>query len=224
LGNFNGADVFNFYSSGEEVLRDYSGDPPDSVLSGIPAQVWAAIQSRTGSYAWVWQEKGKGRAVTDNQIGSTHGGWAFNDPTYGTNEGQNIYAHMSPEPASQLTTNQVKSFPFFDLASYPDSLGAFTADLALTNSGASAYATNNRNRILADAIPAMTLPIGANDVPALDGDDRNFNMQELYENGWPADRMSTSETNNWHHSDFKQVAYTFTYELYTNFIYYGNLK
>jgi hypothetical protein len=224
LTNFHNANVFNFYSSGEEVLRDYSGDPPASAFSGLPLQIWAAINSRKGSFVWVWQEKAKGRAITDNQIGSTHGGWAFNDPVYGTNEGFYLYTRMSASAASQLTTNQVKSFPFFDLASYPDSWGNFTADLALTNSAGSAYATANRNRILADAIPAMTLPIGANDVPALDDDGRNFNMQQLYENGWPADRMSTSETNNWHHSDFKEVAYTFTYQLYTNFVYYGNLK
>jgi hypothetical protein len=225
LSNFHDADVFNFYSSGEEVLRDYTGDPPRSVLGALPSQIWSAILSRTGSYVWVWEEKGKGRAVSDYEIGSTHGGWAFNDPTYGTNDDQAaVYFHMAPTPASQLTTNQVKASPFFDLASYPYSLGTFTADLALTNSGGSVYATNNRNRILADAIPAMTLPIGANDVPALDDEDRNFNMQQLYENGWPADRMSTSETNNWHHSDFRQVAYTFTYQLYTNFVYFGNLK
>jgi hypothetical protein len=70
----------------------------------------------------------------------------------------------------------------------------------------------------------MTLPIGANPVPALEAKGRNFNMQQLYENGWPAGRMNGSETNNWHHGDFRDVAYTFTYPLYTNFVFYGNLK
>jgi hypothetical protein len=120
-----------------------------------------------------------------------------------------------------LTTNQVKSSPFFDLAPYPGSLGTFWGDLALTNSGGSAYATTNRNRILADAIPAMTLPIGANKVVALDAKGRNFNMQALYENGWPLDRLAGNETNNWHHGDFKDVAYTFIYPLYTNFVYFA---
>jgi len=228
LANFRNADVFNFYSSGEEVLRDYAGDPPASALSAIPAQIWAAIHDATGSYVWVWQEKGKGRAMFDTQIGSTHGGWAFNDATYGTNHGSGIFSHMSVSDASQLTTNQVKSSPFFFLSSYPTSLGNFTADLALTNSSGSTYATANRNRILADAIPAMTLPIGANSVPRLSPPNnpvvRNFNMQALYENGWPVIRLSTSESNNWHHADFKDMAYTFTYPLYTNLVYFGNLK
>jgi hypothetical protein len=228
LANFRNADVFNFYSSGEEVLRDYTGDPPASALSAIPTQIWAALNNRKGSFVWVWQEKGKGRAITDSQIGSTHGGWAFNDPTYGTNQGFDMYTHMSVTAASQLTTNQVKSSPFFDLGSTPESWGSFTADLALTNSGGSAYATANQNRILADAIPAMTLPIGANPVPRLSPPNnpvlRNFNMQALYENGWPLSRLSTSETNNWHHGDFKDMAYTYTYQFYTDLVYFGNLK
>jgi hypothetical protein len=56
------------------------------------------------------------------------------------------------------------------------------------------------------------------------GEQRNFDMDKLYENGWPIDRLFTTETNNWHHSDFKKVAYTFTYPLFNKLVSTGNLK
>lgn len=81
---------------------------------------------------------------------------------------------------------------------------------------------------MSDAIPALTLPMGANPVSELDtlfGSTHNFNMNALYENGWPSDRFASGEhNNNWYHSDFRQVAYTFTYPLYNKMVTLGNLK
>ncbi len=44
------------------------------------------------------------------------------------------------------------------------------------------------------------------------------------ENAWPQGRLDTSEQNNWHHSDFVNVAYTFTYKLFNQFVTLGNLN
>lgn len=139
---------------------------------------------------------------------------------------------MSPLASEGLSNSQLQTLPFFDFTTYNTTMGPsydpFFSDNALYGANGSAYAIANRNRILSDAIPALTLAIGANPVPALSPPvnvvERNFNMNALYENGWPANRLSSSETNNWHHSDFKDVAYTFIYKLYTNWVSAGNLQ
>jgi len=110
---------------------------------------------------------------------------------------------------------------FFDFTSTK-----FPADSALYGASGSAYAQANRNRIISDAIPALTLPIGANPVPILSPQGQppqNFDMQINFQNGWPAARNS-AEGSRWHHSDFKQVAYTYTCGLFESFVYTGNLK
>jgi hypothetical protein len=88
----------------------------------------------------------------------------------------------------------------------------------------SQYAEANRARILADAIPALTLPVGANPVHVLQAIGHNFNMQALYQNDWPADRMRTTETNNWHHSDYREAAYIFTYKLFEKMVNTGEMR
>jgi hypothetical protein len=226
LQNFGPTDIYNLYSSGDQVLRRYDGDPPPDLLSGALPQAKALIAGAKGSFAWVWQEKAKGRASSDDLLGSTHGGWQFNywsDDFYITNA-QGIRTFMSPADTSSLTPGELQTNSFFNLNStfhpHPDS--------ALLNPAlASGYAQTNRNRILSDAIPALTLPVGANALTNLDtqfGEQRNFNMQTLYENGWPSNRMRTPETNNWHHSDFREVAFTYTYKLFDKIVTTGNLK
>ena len=117
-----------------------------------------------------------------------------------------------------------------DRGSPSGSFFPFTNDLALESSSGSSYAQANRNRILSDAIPCLTLPVGANPVPSFDSTGRNFDMQTLYENGWPAGRnpplypVGTAAAGEWHHSDCRAVAYTFTYELFNQMVTIGNLQ
>jgi hypothetical protein len=71
----------------------------------------------------------------------------------------------------------------------------------------------------------MTLPVGANIVPRLQAADRNFDMNSLYQNGWPASRPSTgSEAFKWYHSDFREVAYLYVHKLFDEFVNQGSLK
>jgi hypothetical protein len=98
-------------------------------------------------------------------------------------------------------------------------------------SSGSSYAQANQNRILSDAIPCLTLPVGANYVTNLDvrlGGTANFDMQANYENGWPAGRpprqVGAAVAGEWHHSDVRAVAYTFTYKLFNQMVTAGNLQ
>src|SRR5258708_14846883 len=105
-----------------------------------------------GSYVWVWQEKAKGRADYNFALASNHGGWKF-ATYYDVVSG---FTHMAPAEASQLTDSALRNIPFFSFAGGVNAY-SFLADLDLTTTNGSAYAQANRNRILSDAIPAITL-------------------------------------------------------------------
>jgi hypothetical protein len=216
----------NRYPSGEQVLRNCTGDPPPGLLSALVPQIVSTIRGARGAYVWVWQEKGKGRATLDNYIASTHGGWGWNKlnedyfwHTNGGDGGQEV-VQLDPVLAAQLPPDQPVTNAFFDIS--------LDIPLFTSATSGSAYAQVYRNRILSDAIPALTLPVGANPVPALDVIHRNFDMQALYENGWPSGRPARSvgepASGEWHHSDFQQVAYTFTHKLFDDFVNFGLLK
>jgi hypothetical protein len=220
LANLRNVDVYNFYSSGEEVLRWDPADPPAGVLSGTLSEVlnyW--IEGVPfGTYAWVWQEKGKGTAAHDWFIGSTHGGWKFND--YWKDSSGNL---LSPAIMNDTAASTLQDYPMFSVGSTEN--GPPDQDLRDDTYG-NGYAQANRDRILSDAIPALTLPVGANPVSMLAAINRNFNMQTEFETGWPEARsMATdNEAYKWHHSDFDYVAYPFTHKLFDTIVNDGNLK
>ena len=217
LGNLGSVDIYNFYSPGEEVLREDTDDPPSGILSGGVTQlinIWAGVAK--GAYTWVWEEKGKGNALHDYFISSSHGGWKFNDYW------RDPYGHLPlPSAMNDTAASTLQNYPMFSVGSTEN--GPPDQDLLWTD--ASAYAQANRDRILSDAIPALTLPVGANHVDtfAPDGEpDQNLNMQTSFENGWPT--LSGDEAGKWHHSDFDYVAYPFTYQLFNKIVTLGNLK
>ena len=107
----------------------------------------------------------------------------------------------------------------FSFASSPNG----PPDEDLLGADGSTYAQADRDRILSDAIPALTLPAGANYVNRF-GQDRNFNMSDEFENGWPSARSTGFEAYKWHHSDFDYVAYPFTYKVFNQIVTSGNLK
>jgi hypothetical protein len=228
LSNLQDASVYNFYSSGEEVLRTYKTRPTPSFAGAVLVdkleQLWSG-DVPVQAYVWNLQELFKGELTVNDILGSDHGGWKFN-AAYGTNiygEQDTYWLPMSPQAAAQLTPAQLQAAPFFDLTSGPLPSAPNFADTNLLGSSGSAYAQANLNRILSDAIPALTLPIGANPVTVQNIVAQNTDMMTL-ENGWPESRLLTLEGNNWWHDDFREVAYTFTYKLFDQLVALGNLK
>jgi hypothetical protein len=223
--NLQNAEVYDFYSSGEEVLREYTGGYPPSEVGGAIDQVTYYLENElqllgkpVGSYVWAWQEMLKGRGKYDGLLGSTHGGWKFNTNApyaYITN---GVITQIPDSQATLIPPSQLQTNAFFDVTS--PQFG--NADLALFGSSGSSYAQANRNRILSDAIPELTLPVGANPITKLPPDNNLDMNATTFKNGWPADRAS--DQGNWHHSDFHQVAYTFTYKLFDDLVTFGGLQ
>jgi hypothetical protein len=94
---------------------------------------------------------------------------------------------------------------------YSDSLGNSTA-------------ANHRNQILAEAIPALSLPVGANETSKFDDyGTRNFNMPSLYadKNQWPNGTTTQGgvAVPNWHHSNMREVAYPYLFTFYDQLVY-----
>ena len=211
---------------------------PTPTFSGFAAsQIWQHFIGDgrpIGSYLLgASGRKKKGFMGVNTILSSDHGGWKFNDIKYGTNvnlgsELSPKYIHLSEEAASQLTDSQLRIDPFFSFVSdNAPGIAPFTADTELLGTNGSDYARSNRDRILSDAIPALTLPTGANPVTLLDsraGEKRNFDMTREFESGWPDARTHDSEANNWYHSDFDYVAYKFTHRLFDEIILLGSFN
>ena len=214
--------MFNYYSSGEEVLRTHTGPTPDFTGYVEGTLVNILLNSAPASaFSWAYQEKLKGRSPFNTILSSTHGGWKFNDWSYGTNTFQNpdFWWHMSPAATAALPDTQLRTNAFFDVTG-----PGLSGDTALFGANGSGYAQANHIRILSDAIPALTPPAGANAIPKLSpqgGPNRNFNMHMQFKNGWPLSRFTPQD---WWHSDMRDVAYTFVYLLFDDLATKGELK
>ncbi|MDB6123204.1 MAG: hypothetical protein JWQ71_2197 [Pedosphaera sp.] len=108
LSGLANAQVYNFYSHGEEVLREYTGGTPPTLLLAAGDLAVTYLRGQQGLYTWSWQEMLKGRLVFDGVLGSHHAGWGFS-PVYYTNTTGAIYIHMDAAHAAQLTDNQLQS-------------------------------------------------------------------------------------------------------------------
>lgn len=209
---------YNFYSSGEEVLG--------TLTLGTPiTQILLEEMHQVGSYAWAIQEKLKGgNPIIIDIIGNSFGGWGFNfdDTEYFTTTyselGTGTNVPKPPLEANNIDDAALKTKPFFKKG--PNS------DLYAPGATGSDYAANNMNRLLANAIPALTLPAGANSLIIKDKMDEsnNFDMQSWFKNNnmdWPPIRKKDK---NWLHSDLKDVSYPFVYNLFDKFVSLGGLK
>ena len=121
-----------------------------------------------------------------------------------------------PDTANyQLTTDKILEKPFFKLTD---------DDLTLLQDypAGSDYARANHDRLLAEAIPALSLAAGRNEVIKFNIDN-NFDMNLSYKNGWPPSRSVDNESKKWKHSDLRDIAYPYVYNLFVKFTSQGKL-
>jgi hypothetical protein len=230
--------VYNFYSSTEDVLRRYDGD--NIYFDGYGTSFDALAIS-----TWVKQEKFKGRRkalnIADNigGVSSPYGGWSFNpewfveDPYSISDEKEKI--KRSPQEAALLSDDQLRKGPFFNLRIAElvseDSASTEPSDFVMKkifDTGLTDYYKHNekahklvtvKDWLLAEAIPATTLPMGANKFAPLEGN--NIDMSEdssvggkcckTSEDLWPREEDGKGV---WFHSDYKDIAYQHVFMFY----------
>jgi hypothetical protein len=209
------ANFYNFYSSGEDVLHNTDGSYPS------PLSVYS-----THERAWVCQEMSKGDALTSLTSSGSQAGWQLNTywyiPSDPAHPGSNQRARYPWETilsdhtdSSHINTNDLPANPFFEV---------FNDSQVMDASAGSAEAAkfDVRADILAGGIPALSHATGANSVGVFhppNSPDRNIDMMQTLETGWPQVRLNDSSLNTrWLHSDFEEVAYPFVHKLYEQII------
>ncbi|HPN84769.1 MAG TPA: hypothetical protein PK821_05470, partial [Victivallales bacterium] len=121
-----------------------------------------------------------------------------------------------PGQARKISKEQLKIKPFF--LKKPAAL--FSEDLAV----AQTFAMNNRFELLAKGFPTRTFGIGANKIDEWETGIQSFDMMTM-KSGWPDIRPKNSQgIQPWRHSDFKDVAYVYTYLVFNNMVDKGGLK
>ena len=212
--------VYNFYSPTENVLATNSANPTYAAVQLVGDITYGDL----GHYSWVIQEKTKGNQITVPNIivsGSLYMGWGFN--TSG-----NYWSSANTTSANSTSLTHAMSSPLFNNG-YNGTSHTYTPDwlLYLFDTGlGSGAADQYRNQLLAEAIPALSLPVGANPVSkfapsGLGGTgDRNSNIPFLYvdPNHWPRSPLIAGVPK-WFHSDMHDVAYHYLFALYDQLVY-----
>lgn len=206
--------VHSFYSTGEEVLAHSLGEAPSSLGAG-----WDALYSQN---VWVTQEKFKGRDQIGAKImtGVAIGGWGFNCDDYSDtliwdglfcDEGDVLPVNV----ANVLSDSALQERPFFTKANQ---------GLALYDENGSAVAKDFRNHLLSRYVPALSHAAGSTKLVVLVGaNDENTDMMTI-KKGWPKSRGATNVETGWRHSDAKDIAYRYVYQLYDTWVTKGKLN
>ena len=122
---------------------------------------------------------------------------------------------LRPSETTSITPSQLKTTPFHWPFEYPKLYDP-------SRGSAEAMRKEVQYDLLATAIPAMSYAAAANPLNKLtpvQGADRNFDMMDLKNNdAWPAERETQ-----WWHSDFRDVAMSYTWKMYEKMIIEGNL-
>jgi len=214
-----GPTVYNFYSSTEDLLQEYPGDSlPDTID-------WNDPINATGRFGFCMQEKFKGdaRTIGIGGAGSIYGGWGFNTSP----DLPAIY--RSPADISQHP-ELLETQPFFDPGYESQFDGSkqvhgpdWIVDLFDPAKG-STTAEQHREQLLAQALPALTLPAGANFVSKF-GDANNFDMDQLFKTNaqrWPRGPNSQG-LREWRHSDIRAMPYNHIYQAFDKMVNLGGL-
>jgi hypothetical protein len=247
IDNGGKTNVYNFYSSGEEVLNNAETNNPN-INSSNPFDngnlCWL-----TANKMWAMQEKRKGLGLTGIVHTSNYGGWFANllpyipeiHMTY-QNEWGNVHRMRTPSELPALSDPQSYSteetnfliaraiIPFFDDSTH-DPL--FTPETGGASAG-SAYAQLHLNTIISEMIPCTTFAAGRNALnnPAVFPQSRNINMNETMKTDpslWPESNANGNDGTGmgarpWLHSDIREKAFVHNWKVYAEFVELGNLN
>lgn len=203
-------DTHNFYSPGEDVVENATTDS-----AAVAVQIWnQGTEFFSGKGAWTAQEMVKGvnwtTSVADLFLERGQAGW------------DSDLAYLFTSHAS-ITNEQLKTRPFFDEFIEADLINA---DPEIASNKASEAKV--QYDLLARGLPALSYAAAANRIIALDQIDpaRNFDMETKGRTSgqWPTEGHSGSNAGKWLHSDFKNAALPYVYQMYEAMIAKGSLK
>lgn len=235
--------ITNFYSSTEDVLGRYDGDVPDNVIaaflnapSDVASYVWVYQEKAKGNRQdyYVWP----------SHVGSTYGGWGMNlkdpilsnDPLYwkwvsndnyigrliktpaeiGTVSDAVLRRHPVFEPGWGVIGGQQQKIPVSDVLPVANA-PSWIYDLYGTSGGTHAADYAKRAQLLAEFVPALSLPTGSRAVTKFL--DRNYDSPAKFATqGWPRGFDSQTKIARWRHSDMREVAYLYQSGLWDTFV------
>ena len=177
--------VYNYYSSGDEVLEVHS----------TPVSIWGGGPSHLERYAWQKQELNKGRL---GLIGTAWAGWGFAKYTQNDHE-HRCYTAAQANQTAQDDPSQFCIAPVF-LRS-PD----FLQDSSLSDA--------QIRQLLAKGIPALSAPAGSRTVATVNNRNMDFRPGDTWPNGWG--RNEPPYGTSWLHSDLKNMAFYFNSSIFT---------
>ncbi len=236
--------TYNFYSSTEDVLAEYTGEVPETLFEAA----WTS--GAAGAFTWVFQEKAKGfrKDYLFGLIaaGSTYMGWGMNikdpllsgDPVYwkwvesagyigrrvkttdeiGPVSEAILRRHPVFEPGWGEIGGSTQENPISNVSPVPGA-PAWIFDLYGASSASSlAAAPLNRGQLLAEAIPALSWPAGSHAVDAFEARNHDSAIEFADRISWPRGLKENTTTPDWRHSDVREVAYPFLYGLFDEIV------
>ena len=246
IENGGATQVYNFYSSGEEVLNNPAINNPD--LSSDNPSLSGLAPWLTANKTWAMQEKRKGWGITGYVHSSNYGGWYPNMKPYDPqiheqtpNEGigwrmktPSELPVSGTEPFNAFFMSRLRERPFFDDSKHPTLFESARGPGTI----GSEYAKQWSNILLAQMIPCTTLAAGrnplkslGNEIDALVTPGRNADMQRLFMTDsarWPYRPKNHDPEENlersWCHSDIREVSFSHQWKVFAKIVEIGNLK
>lgn len=246
--HFSGATsvAYNFYSPGDEVVENAG------TTESFSATLWNNLANVDfEQHTWVLQEMGKGcKSLASWLVFECSGGWEFNtrqsdlafigekNPLWDPSDpGSDQYQKYSGADAllaldnGEITNEELVQYGFFrkfkhflnDESEYSYLYQPITNPvLSLSN--------QHQWDLLASGIPAMSFAAAANPMGVLinanTGENRNFNMETLRGTtpAWPTERRDSSRQKNWLHSDIRDIALPYVYQILDTMLVLGDFK
>jgi len=232
--------VHSFYSSTEDVLGAFAGTPTEAVinsaLDGNGSYAWVIQEKAKGNIVGI-------AGVTIQ--GSDYGGWGFNPcdgylpsyPVWYKLTGGGLREMKTPADIGTVTqalldgsrcnplfkngwgtfngNNPSAIYVNVDAAQFTGP--SWILGLYQPSQGSTVAADPAKNtQLLAQAIPALSLPVGAKFTTAFDNQNYNMPAQFADKTRWP--RSVPNNVPEWRHSDISKVAYPFIYKLFNQII------
>ena len=222
LLNRQGLDIYNFYSSGDEVFAESTNGVPGLVTGVFHWPTlnldWPFFYLNLELDAFPWQKQEVFKGV--NAAGSLSAGWGFHCWT--TNiDNEMVWVRYSAAGANAMVADRsIATNAVFDRgvsAMFSPTISDY--DIA---------------DILAFHIPAVSSPAGKRDVIGSNqGVEYDFNLNNgaYRANDWGRPGTVVTDENgqqhiekNWLHSDIKNMAYYYVYPAFTNIVEKGGMR